>query len=210
MSPKRVITFILVIISIFFGQAQIIPVEIMIGNEEYRYQHFFGKKIKQDSHFGFFHTHSMYHFFDEAKSLELMSQSYLTYELHRSVKAAIGTFYATVPGFKPSGAIQFTLIRDHFFLLAVPRIDITSNPSYEVMTLMEYRPPIIGKLNLYSRLQLLANYDHYKHNRSYQNLRIGIGIRFTQLGIAFNIDEYGSELKTETSWGVFLRHELAK
>ncbi len=204
-NPLHVI-LLAIIPTIGFGQT--IPVEVMIGGKEYRYQHFFAKPITGNSRLGFFHTSSMYFFYDEGKNIEMMSQSYVTYQVGSYVKAAVGTFYASVPGFKTSGALQLAHSRKDLLLLVVPRIDLWKNPSYEIMSLLEYRPSISDRVHLYTRLQVLSNYGLTQHNRSYQNLRIGLGGKNTQFGIALNLDQYGSEVVLNRSWGVFLRHEL--
>ena len=75
------------------------------------------------------------------------------------------------------------------------------------MLLAEYRPNIVRDLHFYSKLQMMSNYGSH-HNRSYQNIRVGLGISQTQFGIALNVDEFGSEKTTTRNLGPFLRHEF--
>lgn len=190
------------------GYAQTIPVEVIYSSKDYRYQHFFFNELKPASHFGFFHTTSMYIFHDKDRATELMSQSYVTYKINPSLTALVGTFYASIPGFTPSGSLQYKYAQKNLLVLVAPRIDLRTNLSYELLTLAEFRPLISKSLHLYSRLQLLGNFRHTTHNRSYQNLRIGVGNKRTQGGFALNYDQYGSEVHTVISIGIFLRHEL--
>ena len=200
--------FILLLITLT-GYTQTIPVELVYSDKDYKYQHFFFKELKAASRFGFFHTSSMYIFHDEERATEMMSQSYVTYTINPSLTALAGTFYASIPGFTPSGSVQYKYASNNLFVLVVPRVDLRNNPSYELMSLAEYRPLISKRLHLYSRLQMLSNFKRTAHNRSYQHVRIGVGSKKTQGGFALNYDQYGSEVHKVLSMGIFLRHELS-
>jgi hypothetical protein len=186
--------------------AQVIPVEIMSGNRNYLYQHYFSKKI-DESNFSFFHTSSLYAYYNQDGKTEIMSQSYITYGLNPNIKLAVGTFYASKPGFKPAAAIHLIKKTKDLFIMLVPRIDLWSNMSAEAMMLVEYRPVISKHVNLYSKVQMMSNYGP-RHNRSYQNFRAGLDINTTQFGLALNVDEFGNETITSRNWGLFLRHEF--
>jgi hypothetical protein len=186
--------------------AQVIPVEIMSGNKNYLYQHYFSKKI-DESNFSFFHTSSLYAYYNQDGKSEIMSQSYITYGLSPNIKVALGTFYASKPGFKPAAAIHLIKKTKNAFVMLVPRIDLWKDMSAEAMMLLEYRPVIYQQINFYSKVQMMSNYGPH-HNRSYQNFRAGLDIKSTQFGFALNVDEFGKETVTSRNWGLFLRHEF--
>lgn len=186
--------------------AQPVPVEVMVGNKNYLYQHSFSKKIDESS-FAFFHTSSLYAYYNQDGKTEIMSQSYITYGLNANLKVAVGTFYASKPGFKPAAAIHLIKKTSDFLFMLVPRIDLCKNASAEAMMLVEYRPVIFKQVNFYSKVQVMSNYGP-RHNRSYQNFRVGLAITDTQFGFALNVDEFGNETVTSRNWGFFLRHEL--
>ena len=196
--------------------SQNIPVEAMIGNKSYWYQHILMRKFSSESKVGFFNVSSMYAFYDDSKRNELMSQSYLTYSVVNWMTVSIGSFYSSKPGFSPSFAIQFIKKKNNFFLLAVPRIDLKKQPTYDAMVMAEFKPPLSERTTLYFRIQLMSNYNSssqvkelsYSHNRSYQNFRAGIGIKKIQLGVALNVDEYGPSSKAFLNAGAFVRTEL--
>lgn len=208
MNLSIIITSGILFVNTLVSFSQPIPVEVIYSNKDYRYQQFFFKELKASSHFCFFHTSSLYSFHDKERTTEMMSQSYVTYKLGKSLTALVGSFYASIPGFKASMSLQYRLAHRDLVVLLAPRIDLQENPSYELLTLAEYRPAISKRLKIYSRLQMLSNYTHTIHNRSYQNLRVGVGSRKTQGGFALNYDQYGSEKNTVLSMGIFLRHEL--
>jgi hypothetical protein len=203
---NHVIAWTFVMLGHFVAGAQIIPVEIMSGDKNYLYQHYFSKKINEGD-FSFFHTSSLYAYYNQEGKTEIMSQSYITYGLNPNIKLAVGTFYASKPGFKPAAAIHLSKKTKDLFIMLVPRIDLWSNMSAEAMILIEYRPVISKHVNLYSKVQMMSNYGP-RHNRSYQNFRAGLDINATQFGLALNVDEFGNETITSRNWGLFLRHEF--
>jgi hypothetical protein len=198
--------FLIGLINSFNLNAQSVAAEIMAGDKNYLYQHSFSRSFDK-TRFSFFHTSSLYAFYGQKKLAEIMSQSYITYTLNPHLKLAVGTFYASVPGFKPAAAFQIIKKTKDVLFILVPRMDLWKNPSGEVMMLLEYRPAIRGQVNFYSKLQLMSNYGPH-HNRSYQNLRVGLDIRNASFGLAVNVDEYGDEITTSRNWGIFLRHDF--
>jgi hypothetical protein len=209
LSKDRIMFLILLVVAdISTSIAQFMPVEIMMGDDRYYHQHSVAWNGGDNSRIGFFHTSSMHIGYANDQYNEVMSQSYLTYKLNSIFRVAAGTFYATVPGFKLAGGVQATFRAKNLLIVFVPRVDIAENSSYEVMTFLEYRPPINDRLSLYSRAQLMSNYGPYNHNRSYQNFRAGLSFKNFQVGLALNVDEYGGEKLTTHNSGVFLRYEL--
>ena len=189
------------------ANAQSIPVETFIGAKNYWYQHVVVKQLPE-KRLGFFHVSSLYAFYDRARGDELMSQSYLTYLLVPGVKLAVGSFYANIPGFSASAAIQFYKKVNDLTILVVPRADLSSKPAVETMVMMEYRPPLTKTTRLYARLQAMSSVVNARHNRSYQSARIGLDIKNIQFGVAFSVDEYGPETITQHNAGIFIRTEL--
>jgi hypothetical protein len=188
--------------------AQPIPLEGMAGHRYYWYQQVVARGFSEQSRLGFFHTSSLHVYYDEAQTDEVMTQSYLTYRVGAGITAALGTFYATGPGFTPAFAVHFLKRRPHLTLLAVPRVDLWRKATYEIMALLEYTPPLGERLNLYTRLQVMSNHGPRGHNRSYQNVRAGLQLKTFGIGLALNVDEYGRETGPATNLGLFLRKEL--
>ncbi|HLP32000.1 MAG TPA: hypothetical protein VK202_00930 [Bacteroidia bacterium] len=186
--------------------AQNTPVEIMTGNRNYWYQHVFGKTFN-NTRWGFFNVSSLHAFYDDTKG-DLMSQSYATFAVTKGIKLGLGTFYSSVPGFKPSLNMQLLFKKKHYALLAIPRVDVTTNPSYDLMSQMEFTPEITTGIKFYSRIQTLFNYTNLKHNRSYQYLRLGLGYKQTQAGVAINADTYGRDKDRFYNIGVFVKKDF--
>jgi hypothetical protein len=137
-----------------------------------------------------------------------MNQGYLRFNISPAFSVMAGYFYATVPDFGASVALQyFKKHKDWLFVLS-PRIDIKKNGAYEIFGLAEYRPSIGRQLKLYSRIQAMSSFGPYAHNRSYQRIRLGIDVANFQFGAGLNIDEFGPDPLVKYNAGLFLRKEL--
>ncbi len=203
----RLVVLILCMVGGASVNAQPVNIEVMLGKENFFYQHTLAKSLGS-SRFGFFHTSSLHAFYTSDNLNEAMSQSYVTYRLTDYTRLAVGTFYAIKPGISVAAALQCAYAYRNFRASLVPRIDIERGGSVEMMMLLEYCPAITERITLYSRAQFMTNYGPNHHNRSYQNFRTGLRVKKTVAGVALNIDERGSEITTLHNLGVFLRYEL--
>lgn len=97
---------------------------------------------------------------------------------------------------------------EKWFILFSPRINIESDPSFNMFTIIRYKSRINEKTGLYTSLQALNIFDGNGHIKSYQWLRAGIDLKGTQFGLAANFDEFGATAKLTASFGIFLRREI--
>lgn len=84
-----------------------VPVEITAGNSSYYYQHMFSGKIIAEKPFGFFNASSILLPYDKKRGIEVMSQSYLTYEINKRWATGLGSIYAPGNRFVPSVFVWF-------------------------------------------------------------------------------------------------------
>ncbi len=187
-------------------QGQSITLEGMVGQRNFWTQHVLSKQMSHTK-FGYFHVSSLHAFYNETRE-ELMSQSYLTFQMNKSIKLGVGTFYTTANGFVPSFQAQFFHKGKNHFVLAIPRVDLVGKPSYDVMIMAEYFPKLNDKIGFYGRFQTMLNYTGETHNRSYQNFRAGFNFESFQAGIALNMDAYGRYKKYYSNYGIFIRKVL--
>ena len=189
------------------GKAQPIVAESFVGINHYKYQHMFMRPFLPQGRFGYFNSSSLQFFYDSKRQTEAMTQSYITYKLSPVFTAGAGTFYATGAGFRPSLALQVAQRKNDFFYLFFPRVDYQKSVSFELMTLMEYRPKITEGLHFYSRLNAMCNYGPH-HNRSFQNVVVGIDWKNTQVGVGLTLDEWGEEIQMQRNWGILFKKEF--
>ncbi len=203
----KYLAFLLLAATSLCSLSQPLQLETMAGNRNFWYQHTISKSI-HNSKWGFFNVSSLHAYDDKLYPDELMSQSYLNYSISKHIRIGGGTFYASVPGFKPSVNIQFSVGGKNYFLLAIPRIDVHHKPSYDMMMLAEAKPQLTPGIKAYSRVQVMFNYTQGIHNRSYQNIRLGIDMFYFQAGLAANFDSYGKDRITEYNLGLFIKKDL--
>jgi len=197
-------TFKLLIMSLLpigsFGQLQ---VEAVIGHHNYRYQQNYNTKFLKNN-WGFSHVSSLLELYSADAKTEIMTQSYITYNLYPAVKIGMGTYYASKPGFSPSVNLQFIKKGKNYSFIITPRIDLTWHPAWDVLAAVEFRPKLNANNNYYFRIQTLDNFTGTKHNRSYQYIKLGLERKRMLFGIAADFDAYGSHLNYAQNFGVFL------
>ena len=198
------IIFTLCAVSAF---SQPIPVELTGGNKYGTINISLGKNFTQESKFGFFHMNTIqFDYKDENKNSFIM-QDLLYYEPLKNFRIATGAAYSK-GGFNYTSGLQYLYTDKKLFILLAPRINIERNPTYDIMTIVQYRPQLSEKLKLYTRFQMLNLFNSEGNIRSYQWLRLGLEINGTQFGLAANLDEYGQNPKVEYNYGVFIRREI--
>ena len=188
--------------------AQPLPVEISATHRAVWYQQLISRKMSKNSAWGFFSVSSWQKSYDIGSKAELMTQSYLSYQVHARVTITAGVHYTHVTDWRPSLAVQLNKKWKHAWILLVPRTDIWRIPAFELMALYEYRPPITENIGLYSRIQIMSSVGASSHNRSYQHLRIGLDFKHFQTGLSLHLDEYGDNLIPVKSYGIFFRKEI--
>ncbi len=186
-----------------------IPVEITLGHSSYYYQHMFSGKIIAERPFGFFNTSSILLPYDQKRGIEVMSQSYLTYEINKRWATGLGSIYAPGNRFVPSAFVWYFNKKDDISYLIFTRMDVWSQPGFELFGFAEYQG---GKnknqeFNLYARLQLqyITSMHWNGHLKSVQYARLGVANKGVQYGLAVNFDQYGPTTKHDSNFGLFVR-----
>ena len=87
-------------------------------------------------------------------------------------------------------------------------MNIESDPSFNVFSIIRFRTKITEHTRLYTSLQALNIFDVHGHIKSYQWFRAGVENQGFQFGLAANFDELGAEPKLSTNFGVFIRKEI--
>ncbi len=210
---KRILFTALILIVVKLAVAQPINLEVMAGNDYLFYQHLIAKKFAAQSPFGFMHIANVSNRYQTdikkgGRPNEVMNQVYITSALNKHFTLLTGIFYNHVTGIRASAGIQFAMPFKNGLFVTVPRADIEHRGSVEMMSMLEYQPAITKTVKLYSRLQVMSNYGAFRHNRSYQRLRLGINLKGVQFGAAMNLDEYGKESKLYFNTGIFIRKEI--
>lgn len=204
--------FILLLIQGGAVIGQPMQMEVMGGNNYLFYQHNLSKQFAGSS-FGVKHIASMVGWYNSKEEIggkphEFMNQVYLSVKLNSYFTLMGGTFFTAVTGMRGSSAVQFAVKRPNLLVIVTPRADIIEKGAFDVFSLIEYTPYLTDSISLYIRFQSMFNFGPENHNRSYQQLRVGLLKKKTQVGLALNLDQYGERMDLYYNFGFFIRRDI--
>lgn len=206
---KKIKSFILIavfLLSANLSKAQPIPVELMFGNEYGVFELAFSKSLAKDSKVGFFHMNSVEFGYDGNYS-SIILQDMLYVEAVKNFRVAGGLAY-TPGGFNPSAGLQYNYASQKLFILIAPRVNISDDPSYDIMNIIQYKIQLNEKLKLFTKAKFLNVFNSNGNIKSYQWFRLGLETKGIQFGLGVNLDERGPDPELTTNWGVFIRKEI--
>jgi hypothetical protein len=187
--------------------AQPIPIELMTGNKYGTVNLAFSRNFSQTSRLGFFHMNTVQFDYKDDSKNSFILQDLIYVETFKNIRVAGGVAYSK-GGFDPTVGLQYVYSGKKLLFLFAPRVNIESDPSYDLMTIVQYKPEISDRLKLYTRLQMLNLFNSDGNIRSYQWMRLGVELKGLQFGLAVNLDEYGPNPSVESNFGVFVRKEI--
>ena len=207
---KQVNTLLVIALLVITGsiaKAQPIPVELMMGDKYGTVNLTFSKSLKPNSKLGFFHMNTVQFDYDEEYKNSFILQDLLYYEAIKNFHLAGGVVFSKA-GFNTTAGIQYVYAGNKTFFLFAPRINFESNPSYDFMTILQFKPQLNDRVKLFTRIQLLNLFDDGGNIKSYQWLRLGLEVKGIQFGLAADFDEYGPSPSVESNLGLFIRKEI--
>jgi hypothetical protein len=187
--------------------AQPIPVELMLGQKYGTVNLSFSRNFSPDSRLGFFHMNTVQFDYKDKNGNSFILQDQIYVETFKNLRIAGGVVYSN-GGFNPTIGLQYVYSGKKFVFLCAPRVNIESNPSYDIMTIVQYKHELNDRIKLFTRLQLLNLFDSGGNIKSYQWMRLGLEIKGIQFGLAADVDEYGPDPSATGNFGVFLRKEI--
>ena len=123
------------------AEAQPIPTELMMGHKYGSVNLLISKNFSQTSRLGFFHMNTVqFDYRDEDKNSFIL-QDLIYVETFKNLRVATGVAYSK-GGFDPTAGLQYIFSCKKFFCLCAPRINIESDPSYDIMNIIQYKPDI--------------------------------------------------------------------
>jgi len=188
-------------------EAQPIPIELMIGNKYGSVNLVFNRNFSQKSRLGFFHMNTVQFDYKDENKNSFLLQDLLYVETFKNLRVAGGVAYSK-GGFNPTAGLQYVYSGNKLVFLCAPRVNIESDPSYDIMTIIQYKPKINDRVKLFTRVQMLNLFNADGNIKSYQWMRLGLEVKGIQFGLAINLDEYGPNPSVESNFGVFVRKEI--
>jgi hypothetical protein len=187
--------------------AQATPLELMAGGRYATINLVMSRSLADGSRWGLFHQSTITADYDDEDQNDLGLQQLLLFEPLRGFRLTGGAFYGRA-GLNGTAGMQYVNAGRALFLLLSPRVNIESDPSFSVFTIVRYRSAVTEKAGLYLGLQALNTFDLDSHIKSYQWLRFGLDLKGTQGGVAVNLDESGPHPDLQVSVGLFVRREI--
>lgn len=163
-----------------------IPVELVAGSKGLNFQSILSKRLASGSRFGFLNITTFFADYRNDKLRnEYISQSFLTADLGKGFSVNAGVSVNHFSGIRPTVGLQYLFATKSLLLLLLPRADLTETYNVETFGLIEYKPRFSKQWSLYSRIQVLINYNTKLtiHERSHTYLRIGASYQNFQLGV---------------------------
>lgn len=188
-------------------KAQPIPVELMMGNKYGTVNLVFSRNLSQNSRLGFFHMNTVQFDYNDKLKNSFILQDLMYVETFKNLRIAGGVAYSK-GGFNPTAGLQYVYSGKTLVFLCAPRVNIETDPSYDLMTIVQYKPAINDKIKLFTRVQMLNLFNSGGNIKSYQWMRLGLEVKGFQFGLAANLDEYGPNTGVESNFGLFLRKEI--
>lgn len=187
-----------------------IVMEAFAGDRALAYQMIINKKLQSIPKLGFFSVTNIQPEWGKPKMDDYMVQGNLTYSIIRGIDLSSGFIWNPIDGIRPSAGVIFSYGNPKLLAVVNPRVDLTKNANFDALALLEYKPAISNKLNLYTRLQGLYthNLGHDFHSRSYIMLRAGVTYKDMTFGAATNFDWYGPFKVNKNNFGGFVALSL--
>jgi hypothetical protein len=187
------------------------PVELTVGNHRLGVQFLMNEHFTPTSRFNFLTVTSFSsNYNNDLNNLDLISNSQVGYDIYKGISVAVGLSVNSKTGLVPVAALAYVFANERVLFVLAPSVYISENYNLEGLTVLEYKPTITKNINLYSRVQGLYNNNTKEnfHERSYIQLRAGLGVQNCQFGLAANFDYYGPAKILKENYGVFIRYNF--
>lgn len=184
--------------------------EAFAGDRALAYQMIVNKKLQSIPKLGFFGVTNLQPEWGEPNMNDYMLQGNLTYSIIRGIDLSGGFIWNPIDGIRPSAGIIFSYGNPNLLVVVNPRVDLSKNANFDALALVEYKPALSEKLNLYTRVQGLYTHTlgHDFHSRSYIMLRAGVSNKDITFGAAANFDWYGPMKMNKNNVGAFVAVNL--
>jgi hypothetical protein len=201
--------------NVVFGQDHAplppLPVEAVFGNNRLQFQAVINRPISADGKLSFFNLSTgMVDYKNTASETEMVVVNNLTYSLFGNIKLTGGAEWHYKLGLIPQLGLQYFKANRTWLVLLNPSLNMRPSKSLGTIGLVEYKPMLSKKTQLYTRAQILhiQNLQEGIHARSALMLRAGITQGKFTVGLGANFDYYGPLKMEKDNVGLFTRLSL--
>lgn len=142
---------------------------------------------------------------------ELVSVNSIIFQFHSNVGASVGTQYHFAKGFIPGVAVHFSYANPTWVLLLTPYFNMMPWANVETVGVVEFKPILTDKLNLFTRFQGFYGYNFERKERERAMIYFRLGLTMNKkltLGLGANLDYYTPERSAIQNFGGFVRVDI--
>ena len=186
-----------------------IPIELLIGDNKMNYQSTLNRNIY--GKLGFFNlTSAAVDYKNTSSQTEIVLINAGTYKLIKGLQGMAGAQLHFKKGLVPLAGFQWVYANPKWLIVYSPALHFLHYNSLENMLFVEYKMPLKNNLRWFNRLQGMyeQNYAVGSHDRSFVNIRSGLGFGKIVLAISYNLDYYGPSKIRKDNKGLVLRIDL--
>jgi len=211
MKQIRILALVVFILAVStnIAKTQPIPAELMLGNNYGTLKMIVSKNFSQTSKFGIFHINILQFDYLHNSENDLMLQDLVFFEPIKNFRITGGGLYTGKTGFLPTTGLQYKMNKKGFFLLLSPRVNFRdSGNEGDIFSIVQVTPKINEKLDLVVGVQSLFLFNGDGNIKSAQDLRLGLGFKNTQVGVAAGLEQVGPHYKSFSNFGIFIEQSI--
>jgi hypothetical protein len=210
--PFTILIFCSVVV---FGQDHAplppLPVEATFGTNRLHFQAVINRPVSANGKLSFFNLSTgAVDYSNTASETEIVVVNNLTYALFGNFKVTGGAEWHYKLGLVPQLGLQYFKANRTWLVLVNPSINLQPSKSTATIGIVEYKPALSQKAQLYTRAQVLyiQSLQDGLHARSALMLRAGVTQGKFTIGLGANFDYYGPMKMEKDNVGLFTRLAL--
>jgi len=188
------------------NKAAPMPLDILFGNNRVQLQLTMNKAISENGKFVYFNAIIGATDYKNTKSEnESIIINWFGYKLSKNFSLNAGAQLHFIKGLVPQFGARYSYADRKWLVLLSPSYFISKTHNVDVTTIIQFRPPINEKLNLYTHLEGKYEYNLTQngHDRSFFNWRLGLMYKKYAFGAGSNLDWYGPLKVSKQNYGIF-------
>jgi hypothetical protein len=146
-------------------EGQPMPLELMLGNKSGSVNFLTIRNFSPNSRLGFFNNNTIRFDYKDAAKNSFSLQNLVYVKIFKNIRVAGGVSYNS-GGLMPTAGLQYVYSSKKLFFLMVPQVRININPSYSILTILQYKQEINDRIKLVGKVQLNSSFNAAGNIRS--------------------------------------------
>jgi hypothetical protein len=180
-------------------------IEIAPFHNSWAINELFKIKFSKESKFGYTNVTQFSAPYSDISDFHILMINDLSYALPKSFGITLGAVYTLENSFRPSLGLQFLHLSQKWQIMLSSKFVIWEEIELLLLSKIQYATPLTERLDLVFRSDNIHKFNKSGHSISKFRLRAGLGKKKNQVGLATDLLLRGSDLKLESSFGVFYK-----